>query len=36
MNAYDRNNLFYYDLYTANRVDQLPILPYVSPELKVL
>jgi len=35
MNVYDRNNLFYYDLYTANRVDQLPILPYVSLKLNV-
>jgi hypothetical protein len=27
INAYDRANLFYYDTFTLNRVDQLPIIP---------
>jgi len=30
INAYDRRNLFYYDLLTLRRVDQLPIVPYLS------
>jgi hypothetical protein len=30
INAYDRRNMFYYDLYTARRVDQLPLAPYAS------
>ena len=30
MNAYDRRNMFYYDLFTGRRVDQLPIAPYAS------
>jgi hypothetical protein len=27
INAYNRRNLFYYDTFTDNRVDQLPIIP---------
>jgi hypothetical protein len=30
INAYDRTNLFYIDLFTARRVDQLPLVPYLS------
>lgn len=30
LNAYNRRNLFYYDLFTLRRVDQLPIVPYLS------
>lgn len=30
MNAYDRQNLFYMDLYTLSRVDQLPFVPYAA------
>lgn len=30
INAYDRRNLFYLDLLTRERVDQLPIIPYVG------
>ncbi len=30
INAYDRANLFYYDVFTARRLDQLPLLPYVG------
>lgn len=30
INAYDRKNLFYLDLLTRERVDQLPIIPYVG------
>jgi hypothetical protein len=34
INAYDRTNLFYYDLFTQRRVDQLPLAPYVAVTLK--
>lgn len=30
MNAYDRRNVFYIDIFTLDRVDQLPVIPYVS------
>jgi hypothetical protein len=30
INAYNRSNLFYVDIFTQERVDQLPILPYLS------
>jgi hypothetical protein len=30
VNAYDQRNMFYYDLYSGRRVDQLPIAPYAS------
>jgi len=30
INAYNRRNVFYYDLYSARRVDQLPLAPYAS------
>lgn len=30
INAYDRQNMFYYDLFTGHRLDQLPLAPYVS------
>jgi hypothetical protein len=30
INAYDRRNMFYYDLFTGRRVDQLPFAPYAS------
>jgi hypothetical protein len=30
INAYDRRNMFYYDLFSGRRVDQLPLAPYVS------
>ena len=34
INAYDRQNMFYYDLYTGRRVDQLPLAPYASLTLR--
>jgi hypothetical protein len=34
INAYDRSNIFYYDVNTLQRVDQSPLLPYLS--LRVL
>jgi len=34
MNVYDRHNMFYYDLYTGRRVDQLPLAPYASVVLR--
>jgi hypothetical protein len=30
VNAYDRRNMFYYDLFTGRRVDQLRLAPYAS------
>ncbi len=30
LNAYDRNNIFYFDLFAQRRVDQLPIIPMVG------
>lgn len=33
VNVYDHTNLFYYDVYTHRRVDQLPFAPYVSLKL---
>ncbi len=30
LNLYDRDNLFYFDLFTVRRVDQLPFLPTLS------
>jgi hypothetical protein len=30
INTYDRSNIFYYDVYTHRRVDQLPFAPYFS------
>ena len=26
-NSYDRTNLFYFDLFTLRRLDQLPLIP---------
>jgi hypothetical protein len=34
INAYDRTNIFYYDLFTQRRVDQLPFAPYAAVTLK--
>lgn len=33
INLYDRANLFYFDLFTQRRVDQLPLIPYLSVQL---
>lgn len=30
INLYDRDNLFYYDVFELRRIDQLPLTPYVS------
>ncbi len=30
INTYGRDNVFYYDVFRARRVDQLPLVPYVS------
>jgi hypothetical protein len=35
INTYDRRNLFYLDLLTRERVDQLPIIPYVGFSLDI-
>lgn len=34
INAYDRQNMFYYDLFTGHRLDQMPLAPYMSLTLK--
>lgn len=34
VNAYDRRNMFYYDLFTGHRLDQLPLAPYLSVTFK--
>lgn len=33
INLYDRSNVFYFDLFSLRRVDQLPLVPYVSLQL---
>jgi hypothetical protein len=30
INAYDRDNIFYYDVNSIRRVNQTPLLPYLS------
>lgn len=34
INSYNRANLFYYDVYTGRRVDQMPFSPYISIRLE--
>jgi len=34
VNTYDRRNMFYYDLFTGRRLDQLPLAPYASVTLR--
>jgi hypothetical protein len=34
INAYGRQNMFYYDLFTGRRLDQLPLVPYASVTLR--
>ena len=34
INAYGQTNMFYYDIFTNRRVDQLPFAPYVSVRLQ--
>lgn len=36
INAYDRQNLFYYDIYTQRKINQLPFFPYVSLKVETL
>lgn len=35
INLYDRQNLFYFDLFTQRRVNQLPLVPYLAIEVEV-
>lgn len=35
VNVYDRSNIFYYDIYTHQRIDQFPFAPYFSLKLEV-
>ena len=34
INAYDQRNIFYYDVFTNRRIDQLPFAPYLSVSLQ--
>jgi hypothetical protein len=34
INAYGQQNMFYYDLFTGRRLDQLPLAPYASVTLR--
>ena len=34
INLYDQNNLFYYDIFSDRRIDQLPFAPYLSLRLQ--
>jgi len=36
INVYDRSNLFYYNIYTQRRLNQLPIAPYISMKIKTI
>lgn len=35
INSYDQTNIFYYDVFTHRRIDQLPFLPYATLELEI-
>lgn len=35
INAYDRKNVFFVDLFEQRRVDQLPVIPYAGIKLKI-
>ena len=35
VNVYDRDNLFYFDLFTFRRIDQLPFVPSVGIKLEI-
>ncbi len=35
INSYDQTNIFYYDVFTHRRIDQLPLLPYATLELVI-
>jgi hypothetical protein len=35
INTYDRNNVFYYDIQSLERVNQTPVLPYLSLKLQI-
>ena len=35
INAYDRANVFYFDVFRLKRVDQLPLVPFVSAKLSL-
>lgn len=35
INSYDQTNIFYYDVFTHRRIDQLPFLPYATLGLEI-
>jgi hypothetical protein len=36
INTYDQRNIFYYDIFTNRRIDQLPLAPYLSLRIQPL
>ncbi|MEX2362792.1 MAG: carboxypeptidase-like regulatory domain-containing protein [Balneolaceae bacterium] len=36
INSYNQENMFYYDIYTQRRINQLPFYPYISLKLETL
>jgi hypothetical protein len=36
INLYDQNNMFYYDIFSDRRIDQLPFAPYFSVRIQPL
>jgi len=34
INVYDQTNIFYYDVFTNRRIDQLPVAPYLSVKIQ--
>ncbi|MDX1617623.1 MAG: TonB-dependent receptor [Balneolaceae bacterium] len=35
INVYDQTNIFYYDVFTQRRINQLPVVPYLTVEMEV-
>jgi hypothetical protein len=35
INTYDQANIFYYDVFTHRRIDQLPLIPYLTLETEI-
>ncbi|GAA5520831.1 hypothetical protein LQ318_03765 [Aliifodinibius salicampi] len=36
VNAYDQTNIFYYDVYTHRRINQLPVVPYLTLKMEIV
>ncbi len=35
INSYDQTNIFYFDVFTQRRIDQLPLLPYLTVKMEI-